>query len=117
MSLLEFYGKRVAHWRKAAKLTQPKLGDKIGKTKQTITALETATQGTTFDVMDDISKAVGTPAAAFFPTYVLGTEVTERDEKIDKIIAGAYHLKDAHLDTVLEIVECLGEKDNAGDGD
>ena len=109
MRLLEFYGKRVAKWRKSARLTQPQLAKKIGKTKQTVTALENATQGTTFDVMDDISKALNAPVAAFFPTFVLGEAVSDRDEKIDAIIAEARRLKDAHIDTVLEIIQCLGE--------
>ena len=115
MSLLEFYGKRVAKWRKAAGLNQTELGSKIGKSKQTVTALETASQGTTLDVMDDISKAVDTPVAAFFPTYVLGEETSERDEKIDQIVAGAMRLKDKHVDTVLEIIQCLSDPDNSND--
>ena len=109
MSLLEYYGKRVAEWRKAAGLTQPQLGERVGKTKQTITALETASQGTSFEVMDNISKAVDVPVAGFFPTYILGRDITERDEKIDRIIAGAMRLPDKHVDTVLEIIQCLSD--------
>ena len=109
MSLPEYFGEALRERRRAAKLSQTALGQKVGKTKQTIAAIENATQGTTFEVIEDISTALGVPVASFFPSLLLTKEVSEIDRMRDQIRAKASGVKAEHVKTVLAILECLSE--------
>jgi transcriptional regulator with XRE-family HTH domain len=62
---MEFFAPRLRELRQAAKLTQPELAEKIGKTVRSISRLETGEQEATWPIVVSLSKALGVDCRAF----------------------------------------------------
>jgi transcriptional regulator with XRE-family HTH domain len=64
--LKEHVGRRMAHLREAAGLTQADVAEKIGTTIPNLQRIEYGTQNATIETMAKIANSIGVRVAAFF---------------------------------------------------
>jgi transcriptional regulator with XRE-family HTH domain len=95
-------GRRVADQRKAAKLTQAELAERIGVATETVSRLERGMVIPSLARLESIAEALGVEIDALFRSY---DQETQKDRALSRLIMVARQGSAADIQAITEIAE------------
>ena len=108
--LKTYIGGQVKILRKQAGLTQAELGEKIGRTAEAISNVETGKSLPSLDTLIATSEALGVPLTDFFPSGSIDLDRSANRLKAEvEAMAILRGLTDTQLTVVLAQIKALGE--------
>lgn len=108
--LKTYIGGQVKTLRKQAGLTQADLGEKIGRTAEAISNVETGKSLPSLDTLIAVAEALGVPLTDFFPSGSVDTDRSANRLKVEAdAMALLRGLTDSQLTVALTQIKALGE--------
>jgi len=101
--------KKIKQAREAKKLTQQQLANAIGRTTDTVSALERGKNFPGVDTFKSLSDVLEVPIRDFFDfgPMIKTTKNTERDKRLTELLDVAQSLEENALDIALEQLKVL----------
>ena len=108
--LKTYIGGQVKTLRKQAGLTQAELGEKIGRTAEAISNVETGKSLPSLDTLISVSEALGVPLTDFFPSGSVDLDRSANRLKAEaEAMTVLRGLTDSQLTVALAQIKALGE--------
>ena len=108
--LKTYIGGQVKTLRKQSGLTQAELGEKIGRTAEAISNVETGKSLPSLDTLIAMSEALGIPLTDFFPSGSVDLDRSANRLKAEaEAMAVLRGLTDSQLTVALAQIKALGE--------
>lgn len=108
--LKTYIGGQVKTLRKQSGLTQADLGEKIGRTAEAISNVETGKSLPSLDTLISMSEALGIPLTDFFPSGSFDPNRSANRLKLEaEALALLRGLTDSQLTVALAQIKALGE--------
>lgn len=85
MSLAAIFGANLRHYRKAKRLTQADLADKVELSTEMISKIERGIAAPSFSTIERLSEILGVPEVVFFGVGLIVTNDSERTRILTKI--------------------------------
>lgn len=107
MQLPTLFGKNVRNCRKARKLTQEQLAERVDVSMETIGKIERGVAAPTFATAERIAEALGVPVAVLFGASEAEAVSGERGRLINRIGQLLSRMNDDQLFRVTRIIEAF----------
>lgn len=87
MALTETFGANLRHQRKAKKLTQAELAERVGVSTEMISKMERGIASPSFQTIEKLADVLGVPEVVFFGLGLVAVPDNERARILQKIHA------------------------------
>lgn len=85
MALTETFGANLRHQRKAKKLTQADLAERVGVSAEMISKIERGIAAPSFNTVEKLASELGVPEVVFFGLGLVAVPDSERGRMLQKI--------------------------------
>lgn len=85
MSLIETFGSNLRHQRKAKKLTQADLAERVGVSTEMISKIERGIASPSFATIESLADVLAVPEVVFFGLGLVAVQDNERSQVLQKI--------------------------------
>lgn len=107
MSLAEIFGANLRHHRKAKRLTQDQLAEKVELSSEMISKIERGIAAPSFTSIEKLSEVLGLPEAAFFSVGLVVASNNSRTHQLIKIQTQLSRMNDEQLARATKLLSAL----------